>query len=270
MPLTKTTSNNTDPLASTSQATPFTDSHNDFSAPEAFCLRWNNYQPNMLNVFEQSFHDEKFVDCTLMCESTFIKAHKMVLSACSPYFQQIFDTVPCPHPVIVLKDMLLKELKPILEFMYKGEIRVAKNEIGPFLRVAESLKVRGLAENIDDNVTDSTLRVPKTAKILAQTKLDDDQVPAQQSTKKLNRMSKRKGEMSSSESLEIEKVEVPTAKKSRNSKCLKKKQRKQSFQPDDTSIDDSTFDDGYQLDFDNFKEEPMSDTSSVVETKVSG
>lgn len=59
-------------------------------ASQRFCLRWNNHQSNLLSVFDQLLHDEAFVDVTLAVDGRFLKAHKMVLSACSPYFQVIF------------------------------------------------------------------------------------------------------------------------------------------------------------------------------------
>lgn len=56
-------------------------------ASQRFCLRWNNHQSNLLSVFDQLLHDESFVDVTIAVEGQFLRAHKMVLSACSPYFQ---------------------------------------------------------------------------------------------------------------------------------------------------------------------------------------
>lgn len=54
---------------------------------QRFCLRWNNHQSNLLSVFDQLLHDESFVDVTIAVEGQLLRAHKMVLSACSPYFQ---------------------------------------------------------------------------------------------------------------------------------------------------------------------------------------
>lgn len=116
------------------------------STSQAFCLRWNNFQSNMLDVFERLFLDERFVDVTLACEGQLIKAHKMVLSASSSYFHDIFTTTPCSHPVVIMKDIPAKDLRKILEFMYKGEINVNKQEIASLLTVAEVLHVRGLAQ----------------------------------------------------------------------------------------------------------------------------
>lgn len=40
-----------------------------------------------MQVFLEQLSSESLVDVTLSCQGQFIKAHKMVLSACSPYFQ---------------------------------------------------------------------------------------------------------------------------------------------------------------------------------------
>lgn len=126
-------------------STPLT-SEKSPSNPQQYCLRWNNYTSNLTNVFDQLLHNESFVDVTLACDGKSIKAHKMVLSACSPYFQSLFFENPCQHPIVILRDVKWSELKSVVEFMYKGEINLAHDEIGPLLNVAEMLKIRGLAD----------------------------------------------------------------------------------------------------------------------------
>lgn len=54
---------------------------------QQFCLRWNNHQPNFISVFTALLTDETLVDVTLACEGKHLQAHKVVLSACSAYFQ---------------------------------------------------------------------------------------------------------------------------------------------------------------------------------------
>ncbi|XP_055915369.1 protein bric-a-brac 1 [Eupeodes corollae] len=118
---------------------------------QQFCLRWNNYQTNLTSVFDQLLQNESFVDVTLACDGQSIKAHKMILSACSPYFQALFIDNPCQHPIIIMRDVKWPELKAIVDFMYKGEINVSQDQIGPLLRIAEMLKVRGLADVNGEN-----------------------------------------------------------------------------------------------------------------------
>lgn len=115
------------------------------------CLRWNNYQSNLTSVFDQLLQNETFVDVTLAADGHAIKAHRMVLSACSPYFQHLFFDNPCQHPIVILKDTRWPELKAIVEYMYRGEISVAQEELTSLLRVAETLKIRGLSELNSDH-----------------------------------------------------------------------------------------------------------------------
>lgn len=114
---------------------------------EHYCLRWNNHQNNLLGVFSQLLRDESLVDVTLACsEGHSIRAHKVVLSACSSYFQTLFLDHPSRHPIVILKDVRFTELRTLIEFMYKGEVNVEYCQLSALLKTAESLKVKGLAE----------------------------------------------------------------------------------------------------------------------------
>merc|ERR1712116_114771 len=79
-------------------------------------------------------------------EGQHTKAHKMILCACSPYFKNLLDQNPAKHPIIILKDVPFAHLNAILEFMYAGEVNVAQEQLPAFLKTAEKLKIKGLAE----------------------------------------------------------------------------------------------------------------------------
>lgn len=113
---------------------------------QEFCLRWNNHQSNLISAFYDLRAGEDFVDVTLACDGRSLQAHKVVLSACSPFFRDLLKTTPCKHPVIVLKDILYNDLVALIEYMYQGEVRVKHNGLPSFLRTAEVLQVRGLTE----------------------------------------------------------------------------------------------------------------------------
>lgn len=108
----------------------------------------------MVKVFNQLLDDQSFCDVTLAVEGTHLKAHKMVLSACSTYFKELFVTNPCKHPIVILKDMRFDDLKAIINFMYSGEVNVSQNQLGALLKTAEVLKVKGLTE-VNEKQTDS-------------------------------------------------------------------------------------------------------------------
>jgi Cys2His2 zinc finger developmental/cell cycle regulator len=113
---------------------------------QQFCLRWNNHQHNLLSVFEDLLNHEAFVDVTLACDGLQLKAHKMVLSACSPYFQSMLYGTPDRHPIVFLRDVRYHEMKALLEFMYRGEVSVDQDNLSSLLKVAEGLKIKGLAD----------------------------------------------------------------------------------------------------------------------------
>ncbi|XP_063225303.1 zinc finger protein 131-like isoform X2 [Bacillus rossius redtenbacheri] len=113
---------------------------------QQFCLRWNNFQTNITSQFEALRNEELFVDVTLACEGQRLKAHKVVLSACSPYFKELFTSNPCKHPILFMRDVEFCHLRALVEFMYAGEVNVAQAQLTAFLRTAESLHIRGLTE----------------------------------------------------------------------------------------------------------------------------
>ena len=57
---------------------------------QQFCLRWNDFQTNMVASFKHLRDEKSFTDVTLACDGQSCKAHKMILSACSPYFKVYF------------------------------------------------------------------------------------------------------------------------------------------------------------------------------------
>ena len=108
---------------------------------QVFCLRWNNHRNNLLTVFDQLLQTEAFCDVTLACDNNSIKCHKMILSACSSYFQQLFMENTCEHPIVFLKDIKYEEIRTILDYMYKGEVNVAQEEL-PGKRFMTSYQIK--------------------------------------------------------------------------------------------------------------------------------
>ena len=59
------------------------------TSDQRFSLRWNNYQSHLVTAFESLLEEKDFVDVTLGVEGRKLPAHKMLLSACSPYFRDL-------------------------------------------------------------------------------------------------------------------------------------------------------------------------------------
>ena len=120
------------------------------SSGEKFCLKWNDFDSNLKNSF-QKFRDEKdFFDVTLVCEEEQIDAHKMILSASSSFFKNLFRRNHHQHPLIVLKGVKFSELSALLQFVYQGEVNVSKEDLTSFLEAAQELKIHGLTNDLQN------------------------------------------------------------------------------------------------------------------------
>jgi len=118
------------------------------SSSEKFCLKWNDFETNISLAFRELREEKDFFDVTLACEDdNQIQAHKVILSACSPFFRNILRRNSHQHPMLYLKGVKYRELLSVLNFMYMGEVSVAQEDLNTFLSVAEDLRVKGLTQN---------------------------------------------------------------------------------------------------------------------------
>ncbi|XP_071551380.1 uncharacterized protein [Panulirus ornatus] len=108
-------------------------------------LKWNNHGTTFFHVLSTIRRRESYSDVTLACDGKFYPVHKLVLSTCSDYFEEIFNRTQCKHPVIVLKDVKHDELEALLNYMYLGEVNVLQADLAGLIKAAECLKIKGLA-----------------------------------------------------------------------------------------------------------------------------
>ncbi|XP_066256703.1 protein tramtrack, beta isoform-like isoform X12 [Euwallacea similis] len=113
-------------------------------ASEQFSLCWDNFHKNMSSGMNSLLESGDLVDVTLAVEGKFLKAHKMVLSVCSPYFKELFKTNPCQHPIVFMKDVSYVAISDLLQFMYQGEVQVSQDNLTTFIKTAEALQIKGL------------------------------------------------------------------------------------------------------------------------------
>jgi len=123
---------------------------------EKFCLRWNDFETNISVAFRELREEKDFFDVTLACDDSQVQAHKVILSACSPFFRNVLRRNPHQHPLLYLKGVKYKELLSVLNFMYMGEVNVAQEELNSFLAVAEDLRVKGLTQNNSSTAGESS------------------------------------------------------------------------------------------------------------------
>ncbi|KAL5276694.1 hypothetical protein ACFFRR_002113 [Megaselia abdita] len=115
--------------------------------PQLYCLRWKYHHNNLQTMFSQLLDRGCFCDVTLACEGQVIRAHRVVLSACSTLFDNLLSNYATEKdPIIIMKDAKFFEVKCLIEFMYKGEINIEHCKLTSLLKTAEDLKIKGLAE----------------------------------------------------------------------------------------------------------------------------
>ena len=113
---------------------------------EKVFLQWNDFKENATNAFEDLRNLAEYSDVTLVSgDGEAIEAHKVVLAASSPVFQNILrQTKQHPHPMIFLRSVKSVDILAILDFVYKGEANVLSEYLEPFFAIAEELELKGL------------------------------------------------------------------------------------------------------------------------------
>ncbi|XP_023332190.1 modifier of mdg4 isoform X19 [Eurytemora carolleeae] len=116
-------------------------------AGEDFLLKWNDHHSLFFAGAEELCDSEEYTDVTLAAGQRFFSAHKLVLSICSPFFRALFKRLGVHKSVIFLKDVEPRHLELLLEYMYKGEIKVQESELVNVLNAAQSLEIKGLTDS---------------------------------------------------------------------------------------------------------------------------
>ena len=95
--------------------------------------------------------DDSFADVTLVTDDKKqIKAHRIILSAWSSVFKEIFNfNTNNNHPVIYLRGIQYSEMESILQFIYLGEAKFYEERINKFLTVAQNLDFKNFAEGFE-------------------------------------------------------------------------------------------------------------------------
>ena len=110
-------------------------------------VRWNDYEKKYAETFRTLREDDHFADVTLACEGHAVKAHRIILCACSGYFSHILRTIhPTQHPVLLLSDVRPADLTALMDFIYFGQVNITQDSLQSFLKIAEKLKIKGLCE----------------------------------------------------------------------------------------------------------------------------
>ena len=73
-----------------------------------------------------------------------VDAHRIILSACSPFFSKVLRRNKQPYPIIYMRGLKAKDLVAIVDFIYHGEANIHQEDLDGFLSLAEELQLKGL------------------------------------------------------------------------------------------------------------------------------
>merc|ERR1712150_7593 len=144
---------------------------------EKLCLKWNDFQENVISAFGTLREDREFADVTLACEDgQQVEAHKVILASSSPFFLNILRRNKHPHPLIYMRGLKSEDIVAMIDFLYFGEANVYQDNLDSFLAVAEELQLKGLTNDKQTEEETSAPIIPKTNKIETQTHYKKDEV----------------------------------------------------------------------------------------------
>ena len=113
-------------------------------------LQQDDFLSNYAGSFQDLRSSEELFDVTLACEDEVVEGHKVVLSACSPFFRNIFRQTQAQHPFIYLKGVLHKDLLAMMDYIYTGKTEVLAEEVERFCQVGKDMRINGFDDVQDD------------------------------------------------------------------------------------------------------------------------
>ena len=130
---------------------------------EKYTLQWNSYSDHLRKVLREMMTSSEFADVTLVTDDKQqIRAHRNILSACSPVFKSILQIdSKNANPVLYLRGIQYSEMESIMQFIYLGEARLYEERMSEFLTVSKNLEIKELSTGIamNDQVESNEINV---------------------------------------------------------------------------------------------------------------
>ncbi|XP_049766094.1 protein bric-a-brac 1-like [Schistocerca cancellata] len=112
---------------------------------ERLLVQWERHESAVLAQLRRLLAAEAFVDVTLYCQGHRLRAHRVLLSACSPYFQRVLLEHPCgvgESVTVILHDVSHEDMRRLLDLVYTGSTEVPGHDLSRFLCTAKALDLR--------------------------------------------------------------------------------------------------------------------------------
>jgi len=121
-----------------------------------FSIQSNDFISTATRTFKDLLLDNSFTDVTLACEDEQqINAHKVILSSASNFFERVFLKNPKKDLVVYLKGISFRNLELMMNFIYLGVVELNEEELQTFLDAAKELEVKGLNNDLTQNVSEN-------------------------------------------------------------------------------------------------------------------
>ncbi|XP_043492428.1 uncharacterized protein LOC122517874 isoform X3 [Polistes fuscatus] len=131
------------------------------STSQLYSLSWGEFSTSLASAVQLLRGHGDLVDVTLAAGGRSFPAHKIVLSAASPFLLDLLKSTPCQHPVVMLAGIGADDLESLLEFVYRGEVSVEPSQLPSLLQAAHCLCIHGLTP--PTILTESGEEVPASA-----------------------------------------------------------------------------------------------------------
>ncbi|XP_042221765.1 zinc finger protein 583-like [Homarus americanus] len=116
-------------------------------------LRWHSHATTFTGMLSDLHHGRAYTDVSLVCDGGIVRAHRAVLSLCSPYLAIVLGACPDTDAPLLLPEVPVQDVLYLVSFIYRGQVDVHQQHIASFLRTAKHLHVLGLEEG--DRLVDS-------------------------------------------------------------------------------------------------------------------
>jgi len=122
---------------------------------------WSNHLEKTKEIWGELYKSNIYTDVTLVCnDKKEIKAHRIILNACSPVLGKILDQNSTSHPWIYLRGIDYEDMKAIMTFLYLGEASIHQEKVNEFFEIAEDLEIAAIT-NSQEKKKDSCLLQPE-------------------------------------------------------------------------------------------------------------
>merc|ERR1719233_825275 len=128
---------------------------------DKWCMKWNEFDTNIREYLIILREDQRLFDVTLVTgDGQHIQAHKIILSAGSHFFNDIFLKSNHTNMMIYLKGISSDTLEPVIDFIYNGEVSITQEQLKVFIETGKELLVKGLEgelTGIGENKTEHSI-----------------------------------------------------------------------------------------------------------------